>query len=182
METNSEKKKLLQSLVGVAVMLIGLLVLDLMSQCDKADRDMCLKRVRIHDTIYVDGPVVEKEVYVPVPGRVDTVEVVRDYYMERVYHDTIKVNDYVTLMVKDTVYKNKLQSAKYDLLTDFSTFSPTPIQANDKHNALSLGLDAGYEHLSLRAGYEWGKMGIEGGYDFINKAPVVGVKLNVLQW
>ena len=181
METNNEPR-FWHKAFGVIALIVAVVIMTGVKQCKEPEAVVEVEHVREFDTIYINRPAEVETVYIPVPGDVDTVEVVSDYYTERIYRDTVTVNNYVSVVVHDTVYNNKLQSVKYDFLTDFDTFSPIPIQANSKHNAIVLGFDAGFEHIALKAGYEWGKMGVEGGYDFVNKAPVVGLKFKVLQW
>ena len=60
-------------------------------------------------TVYRKGEVIYKEVpiYVELPGRIDTVEVIRDYYSKVVYKDTLKLKDslgYIALT--DTIFRN----------------------------------------------------------------------------
>lgn len=68
-------------------------------------------------TVYKKGAVIYKEIpiYIEIPGRIDTSQVVRDYYSKVVYKDTLKLNDslgYVALT--DTIYRNNILGRVWD--------------------------------------------------------------------
>lgn len=67
--------------------------------------------VRTIQTVYKKGDVIyrEKPIYVQLPPRIDTVEVIRDYYSKVIYKDTLKLKDslgYITLT--DTIFQNNI--------------------------------------------------------------------------
>ncbi len=71
----------------------------------------------IVQTVYKKGKDIYKEVpvYVQLPGDVDTVQVVRDYYSKVVYKDTLKLKDslgYVS--ITDTIFNNSLLGRVWD--------------------------------------------------------------------
>lgn len=71
----------------------------------------------IVQTVYKKGKDIYKEVpvYVQLPGDVDTVQVVRDYYSKVVYKDTLKFKDslgYVS--ITDTIFNNSLLGRVWD--------------------------------------------------------------------
>jgi len=67
--------------------------------------------VRTTQTVYKKGNVIYKEIpiYVQLPPRIDTVEVIRGYYSKVIYKDTLKLKDslgYITLT--DTIFQNNI--------------------------------------------------------------------------
>jgi hypothetical protein len=72
--------------------------------------------VRTTQTVYKKGDVIYKEVpiYVQLPPRIDTVEVIRDYYSKVIYKDTLKLKDslgYITLT--DTIFQNNISGREW---------------------------------------------------------------------
>ena len=68
-------------------------------------------------TVYKKGKDIYKEVpvYVQLPGDVDTVQVVKDYYSKVIYKDTLKLKDslgYVS--VTDTIFNNSILGRVWD--------------------------------------------------------------------
>lgn len=68
-------------------------------------------------TVYKEGKTIYKEVpyYVELPGRIDTVEVIRDYYSKVVYKDTLMLKDslgYISLT--DTIFRNNILGRVWD--------------------------------------------------------------------
>jgi len=68
-------------------------------------------------TVYKRGKDIYREVpvYVELPGRIDTVEVITDYYSKVVYKDTLKLKDslgYVS--ITDTIFKNSILGRVWD--------------------------------------------------------------------
>lgn len=69
-------------------------------------------------TIYRDGETIyiENEVEVPVliPADVDTMDILKDYFVKRYYTDTLTVEDYGSVVIKDTLFQNKILTRQFD--------------------------------------------------------------------
>ena len=69
-------------------------------------------------TIYKDGRTIyiDREIKVPVyiPAEVDTMEILQDYFTKRYYVDTLSVEDYGQVIVKDTLFQNRILTRQYD--------------------------------------------------------------------
>lgn len=66
---------------------------------------------KVTETVYRDGETVyvDRPIYIPVPGNVDTSEILKDYYAKYTYKDTLKLKDSLGFItVTDTIFKNKL--------------------------------------------------------------------------
>ena len=130
----------------------------------------------IHDTLiaYEPSPVVERFVPIEVE-RVDTVYIVEDYQMLRVYADTVHTS-YGQICITDTVYQNRLltQKVEYDL-----TFAPP-----DKTRRNSIAIGGGMSPMGAMATiqYRHKRWGYEGGYDFLQKAPMIKISYDLLTW
>lgn len=125
----------------------------------------------IHDTVYLPGPVVTKEIPVPVPAKVDTAAILAKYFTKRVYDDTLQTK-FVTMHLTDTVYQNTLlgRTASY-------TFT-----LPQRHHSLTAGLLAGANTFALMGGYRYKRWLFSGGYDFANKAPMLSASYTLFTW
>lgn len=69
--------------------------------------------VPVIKTVHKKGQTIfkEKTIYVNVPNKVDTLSIIRNYYSQNIYKDTLKINDtlgYVSVI--DTIFNNKIES------------------------------------------------------------------------
>lgn len=128
--------------------------------------------VRLADTCWLESPVIEKEIPVPVPADVDTAAILKAYFTKRVYHDEVVSTPQITVTIVDTVYRNVLlgRTAMYDV----------KIPVHDR--CLALGMTIAPQTFCLLAGYRHKRAEFMGGYDFANKMPVVGVKYDLWKW
>lgn len=128
----------------------------------------------MRDTMVVISPAPAVERFVPVE-RIDTVFIVEDYQMLRVYVDTIRT-EIGDICVTDTVYKNQLQTQKveYDL-----KFVPPD---RTKSNAIAIGGGMSPMGAMATIQYRHKKWGYEGGYDFINRAPMLKISYDIIKW
>ena len=112
---------------------------------------------------------------VPVPADVDTAAILNDYYRQRIYNDTLINDQFVTLMLRDTVYNNKLlgRTVHYNL--------SIPQMKMPKHELMITG-DVGYCTQVVMAAYKYKRIQLRAGYDFYNKAPMIGVGLTIARW
>ena len=62
--------------------------------------------LRIRQKIYIKQPPLLKEVTVPVPTDVDTAAILAAHFAERIYSDTVRVPDVMTVIFTDTVTQN----------------------------------------------------------------------------
>lgn len=93
-------------------------------------------------TVYRKGEVIYKEVpiYVELPGRIDTVEVIRDYYSKVVYKDTLKLKDslgYIALT--DTIFRNNILGRVWDSHINKITIKDVLIVKELPKNQIYLG-------------------------------------------
>lgn len=128
--------------------------------------------VRLRDTIELSSPAVIKEIPVPVPAKVDTAAILSSYYTLRMYNDNVINTPYLKVSIVDTVFQNRLLGRTASYQFSFP----------QRNHAVTLGLMSGYRHISLMGGYRYKRWEIQGGYDFYNKAPMVGVKYDLLRW
>lgn len=125
----------------------------------------------IHDTVYLPSPVVTKEIPVPVPAKVDTAAILAQYFTKRVFDDTLRTQ-FVTMHLTDTVYQNTL-------LGRTASYSFTLPQ---RHHSLTAGVMAGANTFALMGGYRHKRWTFSGGYDFVNRTPMVGVSYTLVRW
>lgn len=98
------------------------------------------------DTIYVPG--VTKYLpgeIIPVNGKVDTLAILKDYFAKRYYQDTVKIDKYGYLLVRDTITQNRVISRKTKLdikipvITKTVTIDNPPKQVNQIYIGGTLG-------------------------------------------
>lgn len=104
-------------------------------------------------TIYKKGDVIYKEfpIYVQLPPRIDTVEVIKDYYSKVVYKDTLKLKDslgYITLT--DTIFRNNISGRVWDSHVNKITIKDITIVKELPKNQFYLG---GLLNLNNKSGF-----------------------------
>jgi hypothetical protein len=102
-------------------------------------------------TVYRKGEVIYKEVpiYVELPGRIDTVEVIRDYYSKVVYKDTLKLKDslgYIALT--DTIFRNNILGRVWNSHINKITIKDVLIVKELPKNQIYLGGQLGLNNQS----------------------------------
>lgn len=69
-------------------------------------------------TEYKDGKTIYVEVEVPIevfiPTEIDTMEVLKDYYIKRVYSDTLRLDSLGYVAIRDTISQNKIINRWFD--------------------------------------------------------------------
>lgn len=147
------------------------LLLLMVLQCRQRQNSLPQEPETIHDTVYLPGPVVTKEIPVPVPAKVDTAAILAQYFTKRVYDDTLQTK-FVTMHLTDTVYQNTLlgRTASY-------TFT-----LPQRNHSLTVGVIAGANTFALMGGYRYKRWLFSGGYDFANKASVFGASYTFSAW
>jgi len=93
-------------------------------------------------TVYKKGKDIYRDIpiYVELPGRIDTVEVIADYYSKVVYKDTLKLKDslgYVS--ITDTIFKNSILGRVWDSHINKITVNDRMIVKELPKNEIYLG-------------------------------------------
>lgn len=126
----------------------------------------------VGDTVYLPGPVITKEIPVPVPADVDTAAILAAYHTQRIYSDSLVSTPEVQVMVVDTVYQNQLLGRRVSWQLN------RPV-----HNrAISLGGAVAPQGIFMSVGYRTKKWFVVGGYDLYNKAVMVSAHYDIFQW
>ncbi len=144
------------------------------------DVDLRIDTLWVHDTLQSPGPVEVKYREKTVPADVDTAAILQKYYTERIMADTLRLKDMATVYIRDTVYMNNIigRYVDYDLARlDISATAPRA-----KKWALSLGTSIGRQQAAVLAGIRYKRADIAAGYDFRQRAPMVTLKYDILQW
>lgn len=123
-------------------------------------------------TRYVPQPA--ETIRVVEPGEVDTQYVVREYYTQKVYRDTIVENDTVQLVVCDTVFRNALGERQVSLKVNPEVFR--------RHHALGLMGAIGRHQASLTGTYRRDRWTVAAGWDFEASGPVIGLGYTIKEW
>ncbi|MEG1861000.1 MAG: hypothetical protein RR206_04845 [Bacteroidaceae bacterium] len=130
-------------------------------------------RVRVvRDTVRLTDPAVVRTVEMPVPAMVDTAAIVRRYFTQKVYHDTIVSNRTVEVQLTDTVFMNSLMGRT----------ATVRLNLPEDDNDFSVGMFGGDRSFGLTAEYQHRRTSIMGGYDFVRRQAVVGVKYRLFRW
>jgi hypothetical protein len=127
----------------------------------------------IRDTIRLRRPGIVRTIQVPVPaGKVDSAAGVAAYYAKNVYHDTLVDSPQLTIHLTDTVQNNRLMGRTVDYR----------VKTVDRCHRLFLSSAVSLSSASVFAGYGSRRWSVFGGYDFMNRTPVVGASYNLLRW
>lgn len=131
--------------------------------------------VTLTDILFLPMPVPGKYIIVEVPADVDTAAILKDYYTQKIYDDTLVHNNRMNLVLRDTVYNNKLlgRTVNYTL--------SNPVPKNESHELMISG-DVGFKHQSIMLDYKLDRFHFRAGYDFYNKAPMAGVGFTLIKW
>jgi hypothetical protein len=103
-------------------------------------------------TVYKRGKDIYKEVpvYVQLPGDVDTVQVIKDYYSKVVYKDTLKLKDslgYVS--ITDTIFNNSILGRVWDSHINKITINDRMIVKELPKNQFYLGSELGLNNQTV---------------------------------
>lgn len=130
--------------------------------------------VRIHDSIPVDIPVPVVE-YKEIPQKIDTAAILRNYYAEKKYDDTIINLPELKVSVSDMITENNLTSRT--VMLDYNRISP-----EDKKRSFLIGTMLGKQLQVAYAGYQYKSITYKAGYDFYNKSLIVGFSKDIYKW
>ena len=126
----------------------------------------------VTDTMYLPGPVITKQIPVPVPADVDTAAILAAYHTQRIYNDSLLSTPDIKVVVVDTVYQNTLLAR-----TAYSQIN-LPV----RNNSLSIGLTMVPQHTFVSAVYRHKRWSFEGGWDFVNKEVMASAKFELFKW
>ena len=152
------------------VIVILVIVILLMSQCNGGEVITEPKIITRTTTVW-DTVEVEKEVYVPkwrtkvvtkydtvevlIPQDVDTLSILKDYYSQYVYLDTISLDTLGYITIRDTVTENKIMNRYPDIQINVPTkIIERDIYINNREFYAGIGARTNGNHIS------W--MGLEG--------------------
>ena len=152
------------------VIVILVIVILLMSQCNGGEVITEPKIITRTTTVW-DTVEVEKEVYVPkwrtkvvtkydtvevlIPQDVDTLSILKDYYSQYVYLDTINLDTLGFITIRDTVTENKIMNRYPDIQINVPTkIIERDIYINNREFYAGIGARTNGNHIS------W--MGLEG--------------------
>ena len=126
----------------------------------------------VTDTMYLPGPVITKQIPVPVPADVDTAAILAAYHTQRIYNDSLLSTPDIQVVVVDTVYQNQLLGRRVSWQLN------KPV-----HNrAISLGTSVAPNGIFMSVGYRSHRWTFTGGYDVYNKAVMVSAHYDIFQW
>lgn len=103
-------------------------------------------------TVYKRGKDIYRDIpiYVELPGHIDTVEVITDYYSKVVYKDTLKLKDslgYVS--ITDTIFKNSILGRVWDSHINKITINDKMIVKELPKNQIYLGSELGLNNQTV---------------------------------
>lgn len=127
----------------------------------------------VSDTVMVYQPPVVDTVYAEVPAAVDTAEVVAAYYSRVVQADTVRLMEFGSVVLVDTVYMNAVssRSVSYDLRM------PT-MRVSSRKWSVGVGTVIGRDMAAVYASVRRGRWSVMGGYDVESRSPMVGAQYN----
>ena len=100
------------------------------------------------DTIYQKGGLISKvnTVYVNLPSNVDTNLILKDYYSNNIYIDTLKLKDSLGFVsIRDTISKNLISSRVFDEHINQKTIINTIVVKDIPKNQLYIGGNIGIQ-------------------------------------
>lgn len=103
--------------------------------------------VPIQQVVYRDGKEIyhEKTIYVDVPSNVDTNNIIRNYYSQVVYKDTLRLSDSLGyISVVDTIFNNSILNRKWESYVNKFTVKETLYLKQDPRLQFFVGGFGGY--------------------------------------
>lgn len=123
--------------------------------------------VFISELIYIPDPELI-DIYIPEPTiPIDTPVIIQDYLKAKVYCDTLVSNNNITAILKDTIYQNTLLGRTFNY-----TLSMPVMKSQERPFSLFLTADTRFSTSLVVMRKKWL---IQGGYDFRDKYPFLGV-------
>lgn len=127
----------------------------------------------VHDTVRIktaapieSHPIRTMTIPVYIPQMIDTDAVLRDYFAKNVYVDTVEIEKFGFVTITDTVLMNGIDSrfVTYDL----------KVPNKKKNWSMGVGLFGEREAFGVVGSVRYRHFNVFGGYDFLNKSPLVG--------
>ncbi|WP_289007224.1 hypothetical protein [uncultured Parabacteroides sp.] len=133
--------------------------------------------VEIKDTIFSSDIVFIPEpelvdIFIPEPpALIDTSAIIQDYLSAKIYNDTLAANNSIVAILKDTVYQNSLVGRTFTY-----TLTTPVIKCPQRPFSLLLTADTRLSTSLIITKNRWL---IQGGYDFKDKFPFLGVGFKI---
>lgn len=110
--------------------------------------------VPVKQTVYKEGKTIYKEVPIyiqPNPEvKVDTAQILKEFYSKVVYKDTLKLKDSLGFItITDTITKNSILNRLYDANINKTTIKETLIVKDLPNNQLYIGGVAGFDKQNI---------------------------------
>lgn len=129
---------------SIFAFLLGVFAAFYFKGCDKPVKPgTIIKTIRVIDTQYVnirstryvkgDTIKIDTTIFIPIPEKVDTISILKQFYSQNVFIDTFKT-DYGNLLITDTIALNKIKGRLYtsDLRVPIVTINDTIYVADKK--------------------------------------------------
>ena len=185
--------KQIYNIIGISIVVIGLLFASFFFGKSRAKKEIVYKTETVmkYDTVtkVIKEPyevIKDTTIYVQLPGKIDTVEVIREYfsknYVERQFKDSN-----IVVTVKDTLYKNDIESGKLE----YKWLQPTSIttnttEVNNYYNYVSAGVSTNdvmnVNSVSLDLSLHTKKWYFTTGYDVQQKQFRAGVGATIFKF
>lgn len=123
------------------------------------------------DTVLVSSPVQTEEIPCFIPSEVDTSAILAKFYTKRAFADTLRLKDFGTVTLVDTVLMNGIDSRHFTYDLAFPSYQQTV-------NKWSYGIGA-FVHRGGSGAYgtvRYRHLQVMGGYDFSNKSTLFGAQ------
>lgn len=103
--------------------------------------------VPVRQIVYRDGKEIyrEKTIYVDIPSNIDTNSIIRNYYSQVVYKDTLRLSDSLGyISVVDTIFNNSILNRKWESYVNKFTVKETLYLKQDPRLQFFVGGFGGY--------------------------------------
>tara|TARA_B110000503_G_C7047245_1_gene370753 strand:- start:455 stop:1057 length:603 start_codon:yes stop_codon:yes gene_type:complete len=111
------------------------------------------------DTVYViktaikkvKGDVILKDtiIYVHIPSIIDTGEILKGYFSKAVFRDTLKIDSFGYVAIRDTISENKILNREYRSSVKSMIVNKTMVVSEPKRTQLYVGLGSSFDKLNL---------------------------------
>ncbi len=161
--------------LNLAILLMLFIIFMMHCQHKKKDEKCRFDTIVVNDTIRIQSPVRIDHIQVPIPQKIDTLAVIRDYYAKNVYQDTVINTKILSVIVRDTVEQNGLTGRE----VYYTLHQPV---LREKRNGLSLSSIFAFKSIPVTLNYECEAWRFSAGYDVVNRVPVIGVGYRFARW
>lgn len=162
-------------LFAAAAVLLGVYLAGCRSMRHSA-REKVYEIVTLHDTTILSDTVREThKLYIPVPAKVDTSEILREYFAVRSYRDTIVDMPDLKVTLTETATRNILSDRQVFVSWKERTVFQEP------RNRISLGISYGI-HPMAQAVYSYKRFGIGAGMYLDSRKPYVSLNYTIREW